>query len=170
MSRYETLYSTTPNALGAQDAGVAACLARLPPPPLHILDFGAGQGRDALPLARAGYRVTAIDPAPSGLAQIDEAARAEALDIRTLPGSAEAADEGFDMLLSNRTLHMILDDEARHRALATLLGWLAPGGHVLLEDERKNIPGLRNVLERHGRWTWLETTPVRLFARHEGVR
>ena len=167
MTDYDALYQNTPNALGPQDPGVGACLLRLPAPPLRILDFGAGQGRDALPLARQGHAVTAIDPAPSGLKQIAGIAEAEQLDITCQVGTAKDVAGEYDVLLSNRTLHMILDDGERHTTLTRLLSHLAPGGHVLIEDERSNIPGLRNVMGQNGNWDWLEETPARLFARRK---
>jgi len=49
-----------------QEATVApliAPLARLvPPPPAHVLDIGAGPGRDAAWFAARGYKVTAVEP------------------------------------------------------------------------------------------------------------
>lgn len=42
------------------------------PPPARVVDFGAGTGRLALPLADAGYRVTAVDPSRPMLARLGE--------------------------------------------------------------------------------------------------
>ena len=165
MTEYDALYRETPNVLGPQDKGVKACLDRLPPPPCHILDFGAGQGRDAKPLARAGYQITAVDIAASGLEQLTQDASTEGLLIHCVCGSAADLDGPFDVLLINRTLHMILDDAERAAVLWELLRHLAPGGYVLIEDERSNIPGLKSVMNRHGAWDWIEETPRRLFAR-----
>ena len=41
--------------------------AHLAPPPLHVVDVGGGAGHQSLPLARAGYEVTIVDPSPSML-------------------------------------------------------------------------------------------------------
>ncbi|MEE2636188.1 MAG: methyltransferase domain-containing protein [Acidobacteriota bacterium] len=41
-------------------------------PPTTIVDFGAGTGRLAIPLAHAGYDVTAVDPAPAMLGQLTD--------------------------------------------------------------------------------------------------
>lgn len=166
-AKYETLYARTPEALGAQTPAVAAALERLPAPPLTILDIGAGQGRNALPLARRGHRVTAVDTAPTGLAQLAGAAAAEDLVITTLAADiTRAIPTGpFDVLLADRTFHMIPDPALRERTLANLLAVLAPEGFVIVEDERANIPGLSRALGPEGRWDWCERTASRIVAR-----
>ena len=45
----------------------------LAPPPLAVVDVGGGAGNQSLPLARAGYDVTIVDPSA---AMLDRAARA----------------------------------------------------------------------------------------------
>ena len=37
---------------------------------LRVLDVGAGQGRNCIPLARNGHAVTAIDSSEVGIAQV----------------------------------------------------------------------------------------------------
>jgi 2-polyprenyl-3-methyl-5-hydroxy-6-metoxy-1,4-benzoquinol methylase len=39
----------------------------VPPPPLRLVDIGGGAGNQSIPLARAGYEVTLVDPSPSML-------------------------------------------------------------------------------------------------------
>ncbi len=50
---------------------------------LPVLDIGAGQGRNAIFLARQGYTVNAIDPSVEGLKQIDRVAAKDNLKITT---------------------------------------------------------------------------------------
>jgi SAM-dependent methyltransferase len=54
----------------AMRARARACLISQLEPGAHVLDLGCGPGVDAEALARAGYRVTAIDSSP---AMVDEA-------------------------------------------------------------------------------------------------
>jgi len=57
-----------------------------------VLDVGAGTGRVALELARAGHEVTALDIDPELLAALRE--RAGGLPVRTIAGDAAGFDAG----------------------------------------------------------------------------
>ena len=60
--------------------------AHLAPPPLHVVDVGGGAGHQSLPLARAGYEVTIVDPSPSMLERA-----AQLLAQRRRPGGRPGA-------------------------------------------------------------------------------
>lgn len=72
-------------------AVVAAALRRVTAGtgPLQVLDVGGGDGRDALPLAAAGHRVTVLDPAPGMLAEGRARARAAGAEVTFIPGSLD---------------------------------------------------------------------------------
>lgn len=148
MTDYDKLYADTPDALGAPTPAVMDAIALLPTGPFSVLDVGCGQGRDALPLARAGHRVTAIDPAHSGIAQLQERATAEGLPITAHAVAADAfqTDDRFDVLLCDRVLHMIRDGDARASTLRHLLTLCAPDAYVLIADEPSNMDQLRSTL------------------------
>ena len=57
-----------------------------------VLDVGAGTGRVALDLARAGHEVTALDIDPELLAELE--ARADGLPVRTMVADAAGFDAG----------------------------------------------------------------------------
>ncbi len=64
----------------------------------RVLDIGSGPGTLALPLARAGARVTAIDPAEGMLAELREAALREGIDtITTIHSPWEEIDPARDL-------------------------------------------------------------------------
>lgn len=64
----------------------------------QVLDIGSGPGILALPLARAGGRVTAIDPAEGMLAELREAALREGIDtITTIHSPWEEIDPARDL-------------------------------------------------------------------------
>jgi 2-polyprenyl-3-methyl-5-hydroxy-6-metoxy-1,4-benzoquinol methylase len=57
------------------------------PQPIAILDIGAGAGRNALPLARMGYAVTAIELATTFCRQLKQQASLEDLPLTVVQGN-----------------------------------------------------------------------------------
>lgn len=120
-------------------------------PGARVLDLGAGVGRHALALARAGFHVAAIDAAPEGIAEITRIAAAEslALDARTgMMNELPYADGSFDHVLSWNVIYH--GDETVLRAtIAEIARVLRPGGTFLgtmlsarrVPVERAKAPG-----------------------------
>ena len=148
--KYERIYAAERNALGRPAPQVRAALQRLDAP-ADVLDLGCGQGRDALPFARAGHRVVAVDMAASGLAQLAEDAGTE--DLPIVCQQADLAgyrpDGWFDLILADRVLHM-MDPPDRLGLMRRAIGCLKPGGRVLILDEARNIPALRTLFDPEG--------------------
>jgi 2-polyprenyl-3-methyl-5-hydroxy-6-metoxy-1,4-benzoquinol methylase len=106
-------------------------------PPARIADVGCGVGWSTLALARAYPRATVVgyDMDAASVAEARRRAAADKLTVRFEQKGADAlATEGpFDLVLVLEALH----DMARPtRALAALRAALAPGGAVLVADER----------------------------------
>lgn len=57
-----------------------------------VLDVGAGQGRNTLPVARAGISVVALDPSRVGLKALRRRAEAENLPVTPVLGGFEEHD------------------------------------------------------------------------------
>lgn len=116
----ELVWSATPNLF------VAAECADLPPG--RAVDLAAGEGRNALWLARQGWQVTAVDFSRTGL----DKGRAVAGD---LPIEWERADvlhwhgEGFDLAL---LAYLQLPAAERREAVRRAFAALRPGGTFLL--------------------------------------
>jgi 2-polyprenyl-3-methyl-5-hydroxy-6-metoxy-1,4-benzoquinol methylase len=106
-------------------------------PPARVADVGCGVGWSTLALARAYPRasVTGYDPDGASVTEARRRAAAEGLTVRFEQKEAEAlaADGPFDLVVVLEALH----DMARPtRALAAFRTALAPGGSVLVADER----------------------------------
>jgi len=177
-TNYETWYRAHPEGLGPQTAEIASLIAKHVPPGVRVLDIGCGQGRDALPLARAGFEVVGVDIAPTGIADMLAAAEREALPVTGIVADLTGfTPEGhFGLLLCDRTLHM-LSAPSRTAVLARLLAAVAPGGSCLIADEPANMAGLRAVIAADpAGWAFLHESSNTLLARrpsrgaHPGTR
>lgn len=119
-------------------------------PPARIADFGAGTGRLAIPLAREGYRVTAVDPSRAMLAQLARNAARFAdddspeLHIERVATRVEAYDgrREHDLALCVFTvLGYLLDEEALTGAARSMAAAVRPSGLLMID-----VPG-REVFE-----------------------
>jgi SAM-dependent methyltransferase len=102
-------------------------------PGSRVLDLGAGVGRHALALARAGHAVTAFDAAPAGLAALAAAAKAEGLHIDTVEGMMTDLpfdDTSFDHVLSWNVIYHG-DETIVRRSTAGIARVLRAGGSCL---------------------------------------
>jgi SAM-dependent methyltransferase len=98
-------------------------VARLARPGDRIVDFGAGIGTFALPMAEQGHGVVCIEPdrAQSG--------RLAAQGLEVLPDIALLPDDSIDYLYTLNVLEHIADDAA---AVALFQRKLKPGGRLLV--------------------------------------
>lgn len=98
----------------------------------EVLDVAAGSGNAALPAARMGATVTALDITPSLLEAGSQRASAAGLEIEWVHGDAQAmpfADGRFDTVLSCVGVQFCADHGA---AAAELVRVCGPGGRIAL--------------------------------------
>jgi SAM-dependent methyltransferase len=135
-----------------------------------VLDVGAGTGRVALRLARAGHAVTALDHDPVLLAELAERAREAGVSIETVEADAASFDlagRGFALIAVPMQTLQLLPERAGFFASARRA--LAPGGLVAaaLADapEPFEPPGdlpFPDVTVRHGRRFVSQPVAIRL--------
>ena len=104
------------------------------PDQVHVLEIGTGPGFFAILLAKAGYRITAIDLTPS---MLDEARRnagelCDCIDFREMNAQALDFDDGtFDVILSRNVTWNLPEPE---KAYAEWVRVLKPGGLLMNFD------------------------------------
>jgi ubiquinone/menaquinone biosynthesis C-methylase UbiE len=143
--------SAEPEGVAREQALAAAALSRCPAGG-DLLDVPCGFGRHAVPLARAGFRVTGVDR--SGVL-LDEARRRAdgqawpqlvAADYRELP----FPDESFDGAINLYTSLGYLGDAEDTKVLAEVARVLRPGGRLVIETMHRDL--LVRTFAEHG-WT-----------------
>ncbi len=158
---YEKLYQEQRHALGKPTRAFVAFFEQYEKQHADVLDVGCGQGRDALFIARLGHYVVGVDLAGTGIAQLLEDAQAENLNIQGIVVDLHEfePDSDFDVIVVDRTLHMIA---TRLEILRRLCAATRPGGYILIADEPSNLPGMRTVFEED-RQVWMTIKDTRGF-------
>ena len=102
-----------------------------------VLEVGAGTGRIALPLARAGHAVTALDPSPAMLAIARERASMEGLPLTflegRLPGAGLPPAAFATIILPNDVLLACPTADEQAAVLRAAATALAPHGRLALD-------------------------------------
>jgi SAM-dependent methyltransferase len=99
-----------------------------------IVDVGCGTGLVTCDLARRGYQVTGLDPAP---AMVAKARRRQGGDgVHWIDGDVtQLGTPGADLaIMTGHVAQFFVSDDSWHRALATIHGALRPGGALAFES------------------------------------
>ena len=95
-----------------------------------IIEFGCGEGRDAIFLAKSGFNVTAIDIAPSAIQRAKEWAHEEGVEVNFLVNDVTALkgipDEYYDLGVNIGCLQMFPKYEDRQKHLSEAFRVLKP--------------------------------------------
>jgi protein-L-isoaspartate O-methyltransferase len=114
----------------------------------HVLDVGAGTGRDAAGFAAMGHRVVAVEPTEalrSRAAVLHPSSLIEWVDD-SLPDLAQVTARGrsFDVVMLT-AVWMHLDLGQRRRAMPTLASLLRPGGALIMSLRYGPVPTGRRM-------------------------
>ena len=115
--KYDEYYSAQNHALGSAFKDATAFFQNLEVGQT-VLDVGVGQGRDAIPLAQMGHRVIGIDLSSIGIVPLKNAAASQHFNIDTEVAelSTNSPTERLDIIIFDRTLHMITNTIERENA------------------------------------------------------
>lgn len=151
--------------------------AHLPPAPARVLDVGAGQGTQAIGLARLGHHVHAVEPDAAMRAAFQQATAAEPAEVRDRLRLTDGAlgrlgaTGLFDVVCCHGVLMYLPDPRP---AVVDLCDLVAPGGLVSILARNADAMALRPGLQR--RWgdvlTMLDVggRPDPLYTNEIGVR
>lgn len=101
-----------------------------------VLDLGAGTGRNAIPLAKAGHPVTAVEEAPAMLEQLRATAArqqvtVEALEANFLEGGFTLREAAYDLVIVSEVVSHFRSTAELRRMLRLVASGLKPGGTLL---------------------------------------
>ena len=133
-------------------------------PGARILDLCCGQGRHAVPLARAGFQVAGLDLSTYLLDQARQSAAEAEVEVEWTLGDMRSLPwrEAFDGCINMFTAFGYFEDEAdNQQVLHQVCQALKPGGKLLLDLSNRDYYLLRlwpRAFRRHGEAVILEET------------
>ncbi len=151
------------NDVGMADVAATAMDACDLRPGMDCVDLGCGTGRLALMLGEAGANVIGVDVSPSMIKQMEVLAEEKGIHtVRGMVSPVERLDlpEGsVDLIVTNYALHHLRDAD-KEKVVTAALGWLRPGGQLVVADmmlgrgasrrDREIIAGKVRVMAKKG--------------------
>lgn len=110
-THYEEKYKDEQYYWGIAPNTMCYEIMKLRPPvkPYRVLDIGCGEGKDAVFLAKNGYRVTAFDVAENGIAKARELAKHNHVEVDFYVANMHEykIDTEYDIVFSSGVLHYL---------------------------------------------------------------
>ena len=98
----------------------------------RILEIGCGEGRDAYPLLRQGYRVLATDISPAAIAYAQKKWPEYRENFAVLDCISHKTEEKYDVIYAVAVLHMLVEDNHRDAFYRFLREHLTKDGIALI--------------------------------------
>jgi len=103
-----------------------------------ILDFGSGTGRISIPLAKAGYEVTAVDCSSEMLEELRRKAQPQNLNIVTQLTLTDVISNEFDLAIAIFTVLAYIKTQSELKAtFQNIYNSLKPGGLFMFDLENR---------------------------------
>lgn len=116
----------------------------------YALDLGAGEGSDAIRLARLGYCVDAVEGSAVGAEKIETFARQAGVSVNVINSRVEdfVPLESYEVVICNGLLHYV-DDGVKADVLSTIQECTAPGGYnlVFAFSDRDPVPSCHRIVD-----------------------
>lgn len=117
----------------------------------RLLDLGCGQGRDAIALARIGFRVMGIDHSEVGIKQMNAIAKAEKLPLTGYVDDIYAYENfaDFEYVLLDSMFHFEKNDRSREVGLIKKIISTVKAGCIItvcIQDSPKKLEILNHGL------------------------
>ncbi len=181
---YNLYYKTNADVFGKTPEKILVDYVKLISKKYHVLDIGAGQGRNTIYLSKLGYKVDAMDPSSVSIKMMDEIKNTEKLNFNTF-------NKDFKNFKSNKNysavlafgLIQILDRDEIDLLKNKISSWLKKDGllfitsflisddsHKRIKNESKEI-GKNSYLRPGGeKRTFFEPNEImKLFQEYKSV-
>jgi SAM-dependent methyltransferase len=165
-------------------------LAALPDPTGDLLLLGVGGGREAIPLARMGFRVTGVDYVPAMVDRAMENAAQRGLSMQGLVqeiSQLDVPDGAYDVVWLSRSMYSCVPTRVRRVEMVRRIARaLRPGGWLLCQFQWRASPQaprkgrllrrlvaactLGNVTYEAGDTLWLNVEFVHQFSSEDAIR
>ena len=145
---YDRDYEKDEALFGAKPSPLLKQCEDLLPEGCRVLDLGIGQGRNALPLARRGCRVTGIDTSQVAVDTVNRLAAEENLPVEALLEDFRTFEppKNFDAVLCFG-LMQTLDLAGCASLVERLHHWTRPGGALFLVAWHVEDPGFDKCVQ-----------------------
>ena len=165
----------------SEPSKIVILLAKILPPGASVIDFGAGQGRNALYLANKGFPVTAVEREDSEVKILKRKNKKVQATINIVQADIHefVPDRQYDAAISDMVLHFFSAKDVA-KSIRSMKKATKPGGfNVVTAYSDKNPPNKRpylfkhhELLERYKDWeiTKYEEKPTPWFVWPQGTK